>query len=736
MMTGIVGSLLLLASAVTALTPTEKVLQMLGTLENETKSEQLKEKTNFENFSAWCDKTSEKKGNAIKEGEDEEAELLSSIEEKTSNYESLLADLAELKSTTERLEAEKDANSKQCAKDKSAYQATKVDLDSAIGGLQAALKTLQEAGGTKSQSLLLLQHASGLQQSLDLGEAMGFLQDQDHRAMVAFLQAGKAEPWLGKEGEEHNKTDYGFQSSGIVATLKDLETQFTGERDALVKEWEATQAACEQTEKDKKTALGETSQTTGSKVTESSQVKDALGEKKEALRVTRKTLKEDRSYLEDVKSDCAARDADFAQRSKNRAGEIKAIQEAIKVMKDTVKNLEDSVYDSGGAAGTKTQSLLATDSDVVVQEHSEVPSFFQQKSARRHAATEMDQAAAEMFQSRKEQAVSLLAKAGGNLRSLRLSSFAMRLQAQPTAASDPLVFVKQMTEKMINDLQKEATAATTQKGLCDTQMMKASKERDRRFRESMSLDKKIKALDTKREELIETIKLQTSDISDMEKDLSTATELRTNESTENIKTISESSVGAKAVDGAIKALKSYYAKAARSANRYDEASAFLQLNIQSKKEDPGFAGSYAGKQNQALSVVTLMEVIRDSFEQTAKETKAEEDEAAEKFTELKSKSRVDIETKRTSKTLNNEELDVTTNDISSGKEALKSTVGLLDGALAALEDLKDECVNNQMTYEERKAKREGEISQLKKAMCILDVNKVEKDCAATPTAAR
>jgi len=599
---------------------------------------------------------------------------------------------------------------------------------------------LTDAGGagTKTQSLLLLQHASGLQQSLDLGAAMGFLQEPDHRAMVAFLQAGKAEPWLAKEGEEYKKTDYGFQSNGIVETLEDLEKQFTGERDALVKEWEATKAACDQTDADKKTAIGETSATIDSTVKESSQVKDALGEKKENLHSTRKTLKEDRSYLEDVKGDCAARDADFAQRSKNRAGEIKAIQQALKVMKDTVNALEDAVYnyeDAAGNNGSKQQSLLATDSDVIVQQPPAVPSFFQQKSTRRHAASLMDQAETEIFQTRKEQAVSLLAKAGGDLRSLRLSTLAVRLQQEPTAASDPLAFVKQMTEKMINDLQQEATAATTQKGFCDTQMMKASKERDRRFRESMSLDKKMAALDTKRQGLLETIKLQTSAIFDMEKDLSTATELRVNESTENLKTIGDASLGGKAVDGAIVALRSYYAKAARSADRYDGASAFVQESAQPEKEDPGFAGSYAGKQNDALGVVTLMEVIRDSFERTAMETKSEEKNAAEAFTELKSKSRVDIESKRTSKTLNNEELAVTNNDLSSGKEALKSTVGLLDGALSALEDLKDECVNNQMTYEERKAKREAEISQLTAAFCILDVNGVESDCATTTAAA-
>lgn len=712
---------------------------MLTDLENETTTSQATEKKNFENFTKWCKETSDKKTTAIKEGEDDERELLSSLETKTSNLNQLLADLSEANAKKEQLEAEKVANSRQCSKDKDTYDATKGDLDAAIGGLQAAIKTLQRAGGAKS--LFLLQLASGLQQSLDLGEAMGFLQEPKHQAMMAFLQEGKAEPWLEKEGEEYNKTDYGFQSGGIVQTLQDLDTQFTAERDSLVKEWEATKAACDKTDKDKKEAIEETSKTIASKTTESNSVKDAIAGEKSKLQKTRATLKEDRFILKNVQEDCATSTADYGQRSKNRAGEIKAIQAALKVMKDTVADLEENVYDY------KNSSLLSTQAEVNVVnvEETEAPSFFQEESLReshRHVATEMSEAEAaeaEEFRTRTNQAVSFLMRAGSNLRSLRLSQLAFRIQQKPTARDDPMDFVKEMINKMINDLHEEATAASTQKGFCDTQMTKYGKERDRRFRESMSLDKKMKVMDTKRTELLETIALQKDSIKEMEKDLSTATQLRVNESTVNIKTISDATLGSKAVDAAITALNDYYKKAARSAERYDDATSFLQQGSEgsaASKEDPGFQGSYKGKQNEALGVVTLMEVIRDSFIRTAKETQAEEDEATEKFTELKQNSKVDIESKKKSKTLNEEDLAVTNNDLSSSKEALTSTVGLLDGALKALEDLKDQCVNNQMTYEERNAKRAGEIAQLKQAMCILDTNNVEPDCKTTTTAAR
>jgi len=171
-----------------------------------------------------------------------------------------------------------------------------------------------------------------------------------------------------------------------------------------VKEWKATKTACDQTDADKKGALGETAKVTNSKDTESNTVKGKREEKKAELLATRKTLKQDRAYLQDVQADCGARAGDFGQRSKNRAGEIKAIQTALKVMKDTVQDLETSVksFLQTGAAVTQRQSDVA-------------PSFFQQESARTshsQVATQMDQdlAEAEIGDSRTQQAVSLFGK--------------------------------------------------------------------------------------------------------------------------------------------------------------------------------------------------------------------------------------------------------------------------------------------------------------------------------------
>lgn len=723
------GFALLVASALGASSsPTGKVVKMLEDLKTEAQTEQTAETESFKKYSAWCTTSKDERTQAITDGEDKEAKGVSLIEEKTAEVAEFQGTLKEQSGTVERLENERLASKRQCSEDQSTYESTEADLDSAVQGLKAAIGKLQTAAGTKAS---LLQLNSELQQSLNLAEAMGFLKEPKHEAMVAFLQGGKP-AWLEEEGEQYNQTDYSFQSGGIVQTLKDLETQFTAEHDSLKVNWQTTSAACASTQASKKTA----SEETGDALTRTkglySTTQGDLAKGKAALQAARKSLKEDRAFLNDLNSNCGARSGDFAQRSKNRAGEIEAIQAALKVMKGQVEDLAAAVAES---------SLLSAGTDVSVQLPS-FGSFIQQQKAhndaKQHAVTKMNSAEAEMNAAALAQASTFLSKAGSDLNSLRLSGLALRMQQTAASGKEPLQFVKEMTEKMLNDLQTAATAATTKKGLCETQKMKASKERFRRSRESMSLDKKLKALDITRQELIETIDLQSSSISKMEGELGAVIKLRANESSLNLATIRDAKKGSDAVADAIGALQNFYNKAARRANMYDEAAAFLQQGSHAAKEDPsaGFEGSYAGKQDKALGVVTLLETIRDDFKTTAKETQEEEDDAADKFTKLKSESKVSISGKRTSMTMNKEDLESTINELSAGKESLTNTVGLLDSALTTLEDLNKECAASELTYEQLKASRENDINMLKQAMCILDTQHVDPSCSASTTAAR
>lgn len=59
---------------------------------------------------------------------------------------------------------------------------------------------------------------------------------------------------------------------------------------------------------------------------------------------------------------------------------------------------------------------------------------------------------------------------------------------------------------------------------------------------------------------------------------------------------------------------------------------------------------------------------------------------------------------------------------------MKTASKLLDSALKNIEELKPTCIDTGMSYADRVAKREEEIAALKKALCMLDADKVEPDC--------
>ena len=67
-------------------------------------------------------------------------------------------------------------------------------------------------------------------------------------------------------------------------------------------------------------------------------------------------------------------------------------------------------------------------------------------------------------------------------------------------------------------------------------------------------------------------------------------------------------------------------------------------------------------------------------------------------------------------------------EITQGMADLTEHMTLLDDSMKQLEELNPQCIDTGMSYADRVAKREEEIEALKKAMCILDTDKVEADC--------
>jgi len=303
------------------------------------------------------------------------------------------------------------------------------------------------------------------------------------------------------------------------------------------------------------------------------------------------------------------------------------------------------------------------------------------------------------------------------LKSVALSSLALHL------GDDPFTKVKGLIQALIERLLKEATAEATKKGFCDTELGKATKERDYRLADTKALDTEAQALEIKEAELKEEMELLSSALETLHSDLDTATTLRGEEKEDNAKTLKQAKEGLEAVTEAVKILKVFYKQAAK-------AKVLLQASpVDEDTAGAGFSGAYKGKQEKSTGIIGMLEVIASDFERTIRTTEAAEKKAQEEFVEFDRVSKADISGKDTKKTLDGEDLVTTQNTLAQKLEDLESNQKLLDSALLRLEDLKPTCIDLTMPYEERVAKREEEIAALKRALCILDTEGVETSCS-------
>jgi len=317
---------------------------------------------------------------------------------------------------------------------------------------------------------------------------------------------------------------------------------------------------------------------------------------------------------------------------------------------------------------------------------------------------------------KQERAISFLKHAGDRLHSETLSVIAMHV------ASDPFTKVKKLIQQLIERLLAEATAEATKKGFCDTELGKARKDRDFRFQDVNSLSVELGSLEAKRDELKAEIAQLTEDLEALEKALKEATDLRKKDKATNLQTIKDASSGLEAVTEAIAILSAFYKQAAKAAMLVQASP------VDEDTQGPGFEGAYKGKQEASTGIIGMLEVIKSDFDRTVRHTTDAEAKAHAEFVEFDRESRSDMSGKEMKKELDEEDLATTLTTIKQKMTDLQTAQDLLDAALKVIEGLKPTCIDTGMSYEDRVAKREEEITALKKALCILDPEGVEAEC--------
>jgi len=323
-----------------------------------------------------------------------------------------------------------------------------------------------------------------------------------------------------------------------------------------------------------------------------------------------------------------------------------------------------------------------------------------------------------------------LAHEGHRLRSKSIALLTEKLAANPFAK------VKKMIDDMLTTLLEQANADAEHEGFCDKEMGESKITRTK-------LQSTIDALTAAVEEgkanilsLAQQIAKTEEELAQIDTAVKEATEIRNEEKAKNKATVKDAKAALAAVEAATAVLKDFYAKAAKATGFLQESTHGINMGSDEWQAlaNPNFEGTvdsghkagmqtfgeaYTGQQQRAGGVMAMLEVILSDFANLKTDTEASEAVSAKEYADFMTESSRNtavkqkaLEMAKADKTAAEEKLRDDTKD-------MKLTQDKLLAAERYYEKLEPQCVDKGMTFEERTAARQEEITSLKEALKIL-----------------
>merc|ERR1719327_38244 len=454
---------------------------------------------------------------------------------------------------------------------------------------------------------------------------------------------------------------YESKSGGIIQAVKEMQEKAEAELSDLRKKEMADAHEFKMLEQ------GLTGEITHGKDKLSAATK-AKAEAEETLSVsegdlvaTKKTKAADEEYSANLKTECETAAKEWAARQESAKAEMAAIDKASEILASGVTALVQ----------VKTKKSSDFDDDSESDAQSEV----------------------------RQKLVRTIQRLGKKFHSFGL------MQLASVASSDPFVKIRGLIEDMIEKLLKEAQEEATHEAFCQEEMGKSTKSKDEKQTKIDEYQTRIDGASTTIAELTEAVKTLEAEVASIDKGQAEATEIRTTEHADYVKASTDFKDSAEAVAKAIEVLKSYY------------EGSFLQVGTKTQKAgQPDFG---AAKSDTAHTIISVLEMSEEDFTRLLAEAEATEDEAATAYKKLTDENKVSKAAKMADSKAKQSEIKSLSVQLEHSKEDHASVSKELDAVLAYLDKLKPECESKAMSYAERKAAREAEISGLKEALSIL-----------------
>jgi len=292
--------------------------------------------------------------------------------------------------------------------------------------------------------------------------------------------------------------------------------------------------------------------------------------------------------------------------------------------------------------------------------------------------------------------------AAAQLRALgnKFQSHALMLLAN-RAQSGPFDKVKGLLEEMIAKLVKEAAAEADQKAFCDEEM---SKSKGKKQSLNQKLDKvanRIEKAVAGNAQLKEEVAQLEQEVAAIDAGAASAMQIRQGEHEEYLAASEEYKQSAAAVARAINTLEEYY-----------NSGSFVQVSA----TGPSFGGA---KTDAATTIVGLLEVAESDFTKLLAETEAEEENSVNAYEQLVTENKVSKASKEVDIKGKTAEISQLETALLNYKEDHATLSNEMSAVLDYVDKLKPQCETKVVSYAEKKAKREAEITGLREALATL-----------------
>eukprot|EP00443_Scrippsiella_acuminata_P049147 CAMPEP_0115428626 /NCGR_PEP_ID=MMETSP0271-20121206/30082_1 /TAXON_ID=71861 /ORGANISM="Scrippsiella trochoidea, Strain CCMP3099" /LENGTH=687 /DNA_ID=CAMNT_0002853741 /DNA_START=78 /DNA_END=2141 /DNA_ORIENTATION=+ len=651
-------------AARTDVTPLQKVLQLLEGMAAKGKQEKHEEEVEFAKFQEWCDGTREGTTKSINEAASQIEQLTADIAKAEADAEELAGEIADLEKSIAQAEGELEKATQVRDKEHGDYVATHADFSESVDAIERAISVLKSREADVPQSLIQVRDAPGIPQEAKI-------------AIESFLAQGAGE--ASQVAPEANA--YEFQSGGVVGMLEKLRHKFQDQRLALEKEEMNAKANFEMLaqkltdniKEDKKRAADKTA-------TKAQRVEDAAIAKGD-LKATEATKAEDEKKLADTLAACHAKSEEYEKNQVVRHGEIEAIAKAMEILRSD---------DVSGAADKHLPALVQLT-------HASMRKALVQLRGKESPEESMC----------RERLTSFLQGRARDLNSRFLSL------AAEHASADPFGKVKKMIKDLIVKLMEQANSEADHKAYCDTELATNKQTRNDKQAEVEELAANIEKHESESAQLAQQVSELSDAVAELRREQAEATALRKTEKATNEQTIAEAKAAQAAVERATKVLKDFYGKASEAS--FVQGGAGLEQEMQAASHAP-----YKGMQSESGGIVGFLEVILSDFARLETETSSAEDDAASSYQKFMDESNEDIAVKETEMDHKEHKKQDTDAETLTLKKQLQLTQEELDAALAYYDKLKPDCVDNNLSYEDRVHMREEEIQSLKEALDILN----------------